>query len=362
MESGQKTKKTIKNIEGFYMNPKEKISMKDIAKLAGVSASTVSRIINNSGQISEKTKKKVFSLMKKYNYTPNMVAKSLKINKSKSIGIIITNIQNEFFSEIVLGIEDFFFKVGYSVFICNTSQNPKKEMEYFKILDSKLVDGIICISALEKTPEDFYSNHRKIPMVCIDRIFDPHASDTFYVESNHFDGGFLATEELIKKGCRKIMILTKKRSFSASQKRFEGYKEALKKYDIPFDANLVMKFDGNLSSFDETKKVVDKAVSSGLEFDGIFATSDWRAYGALISLKEHGISVPEKVKIIGFDNISISKYSYPKITTVNQDREAIIQQVSNLLFDLMNEAELPDEIKNKKHIVIPVSLVNRETT
>ena len=170
------------------------------------------------------------------------------------------------------------------------------------------------------------------------------------------------TEELIKKGCRKIMILTKKRSFSASQKRFEGYKEALKKYDIPFDANLVMKFDGNLSSFDETKKIVDKAVSSGLEFDGIFATSDWRAYGALISLKEHGISVPEKVKIIGFDNISISKYSYPKITTVNQDREAIIQQVSNLLFDLMNDAELPDEIKNKKHIVIPVSLVNRETT
>ena len=148
------------------------------------------------------------------------------------------------------------------------------------------------------------------------------------------------------------MILTKKRSFSASQKRFEGYKEALKKYDIPFDANLVMKFDGNLSSFDETKKIVDKAVSSGLEFDGIFATSDWRAYGALISLKEHGIPVPEKVKIIGFDNISISKYSYPKITTVNQDREAIIQQVSNLLFDLMNDAELPDEIKNKKGIKV----------
>ncbi|MBP9477085.1 MAG: LacI family DNA-binding transcriptional regulator [Sebaldella sp.] len=335
-----------------------KKSMKDIAKLAGVSTSTVSRIINANGRFSEKTKKKVLSIMKKYNYIPNMAAKSLKINKSKSIGIIVTNIQNEFFSEIVSGIEDFFFKVGYSVFICNTSQDSKKEMEYFKVLDSKLVDGIICISALENTPKEFFSNHRKIPMVCIDRIFEPSASDTSYIESDHYQGGFMATEELIKRGCKRILVLAKKRSFSASKKRVEGYKAALKKYKIPIDNKLILKFDGNLFSFDETKKVMDSILEKKVSFDGIFATSDWRAYGALISLKEHNVSIPDDVKIIGFDNVSISKYSYPKITTVNQNREVIIQEASNILFNLMN---FPDKV-NKKHTIIPVSIIKRETT
>lgn len=331
------------------------ISMKEIAELSGVSVATVSRVINNNGRFSENTRKKVMDIIKEYDYTINMAAKSLRVSTSKTIGIIIPDINNEFFSEIVLEIEKFFFNAGYSVFICNTSQDDMKERAYFRSLDAKLVDGIICISGREDIQMD--SIKRKIPIVCIDRK-PKYDSNAIYVESDHYLGGFMATEELIKKGCKHILILTKAKSLSVNKQRLDGYTDALKKYNYPVDDKLIVKLAGTRSNFEESRDTVNYLLKKDIIFDGIFASNDWRAYGALVALNQNKIPVPEKVKIVGFDGISVSKYCYPAITTIYQDKKKLALEAAELLLRLIKG----EEIKNSQHIVIPVSLIERGTT
>lgn len=153
---------------------KKNISIKEIAKLANVSVATVSRVINNNGRFSEATKERVEKIIKEYGYTTNIAAKSLRTSKSKTIGLIVPHINNEWFSQLALEIENYFFDKNYSVFICNTSQDENKEIAYFKSLDSKLVDGIICISGIEQIPTSSLS--RSIPIVCIDRKPKDHSN------------------------------------------------------------------------------------------------------------------------------------------------------------------------------------------
>lgn len=337
------------------MTDNKNISIKKIAELSGVSVATVSRVINNNGRFSEETRKRVLDIIKEYDYTINMAAKSLRMSKSKTIGIIVPDINNEFFSEIVSGIEKFFFDAGYSVFICNTSQDDTKEREYFKSLDAKLVDGIICISGREDIPTD--SIKRKIPIVCIDRK-PKYESNAIYVESDHYLGGFMATEELIKKGCRNILMLTRSKSLSVNKQRLDGYKDALKKYDYPIDEKLIVKIAGTRSNFEESRDTVNYLLKKGVTFDGIFASNDWRAYGALVALNQNQIPVPEKVKIVGFDGISVSKYCYPAITTIYQDKKTLALKSADLLLSLIEG----EEINSSQHIIIPVSLIERGTT
>ncbi len=299
----------------------KKISIKQIAALSNVSVATVSRVINNNGRFSEETAKRVMDVIKENDYTVNMTAKTLRVSKSKTIGMIVPDISNEFFSTVVLEIEKFFFDRGYSVFICNASQNDLKEAEYFRSLDSKLVDGIICISGREDIPLDVMK--RDIPIVCIDRK-PKNDNNAIYVESDHYLGGFMATEELIQKGCKHILTLTKSNSLSVTNQRLEGYRDALRKYNYTINPDLIIKLSGNRPSFEEARDTVTYLIKKGIEFDGIFATNDWRAHGALVALQQNKIPVPEKVKIVGFDGISVSKYCNPPITTINQDKKLLL--------------------------------------
>ncbi|MFV0394866.1 MAG: LacI family DNA-binding transcriptional regulator [Coprobacillaceae bacterium] len=332
------------------------ISIKEIAKLANVSVATVSRVINNNGRFSEETRKKVQAVIDKYGYTTNMAAKSLRMSKSKTIGIIVPNINNEWFSQVVLVIEKFFFERNYSVFICNTSQDEDKEISYFKSLDSKLVDGIICISGREDIPTNVIK--RSIPIVCIDRKPKDN-SDAFYVESDHYYGGYLATKELLDRGCKDILIVSRNKTLSVNQQRLEGYKKALQDSLIPIRDELILLLDKDSSNFEGARTAVSNILENGIKFDGVFATNDWRAYGALMALKEKDIKVPEEVKIVGFDDITISKYCYPSLSTIQQNTDAICEKASNLLLDLMEDNHINNDVK---HITIPVSLIKRETT
>jgi Transcriptional regulators len=332
-----------------------KMSIKDVAKLSGVSISTVSRVLNNNGRMSEETRRRVMQVIESSGYRPNMAAKSLRDKISKTIGIIVPNINNELFSEIVLEIEKFFFEKGYSTFICNTNQDPHKEITYFETLGAKQVDGIICISGLEAIPTNVTRSN--IPVVCIDR--KPNLdSDAYYVESDHYIGGFLATEELIRSGAGRILILSKANSISVNKQRLQGYQDALAKYNIPIDEELIVKLPGTRSNFEEARDNVNYLIAKGVRFDGVFGTNDWRAYGALSALLQNGIAVPEQVKIVGFDAISVSEYCTPQITTIYQDKQALALNAAELLYGLINKTSLTA----KKHIVIPVSLIKRATT
>ncbi|QCX34024.1 LacI family transcriptional regulator [Caloramator sp. E03] len=330
---------------------KNNISIKEIAKLCNVSTATVSKVLNNKGRFSEETRQKVLEVVKKYNYQTNMVAKSLRTNKSQIIGVIVPDIINEFFACIIKSIESYFFPHGYSVFICNTDEDVDKEKEYLRQFEAKGVDGIIYISG--KSGNITNTIKRDIPIVCIDRK-PSGKSDIVTIESDNRMGGYLATEELIRKGCRNIAVLKDYRDLSTTKHRFKGYQDALLRYNINFNAKLIKNIKVD---FNSARIAVLELIDSGINFDGIFAFTDWLALGALTALKERKIKVPDQIKIVGFDNISTSQYSYPSITTINQDKEMIGQTAANILLNLINK-----EYNKVSNIVIPVSLVVRETT
>lgn len=338
------------------MKNNHNISIKEIAKLANVSVATVSRVINNNGRFSQETKEKVMKIINDYGYTTNMAAKSLRMSKSKTIGLIVPNINNEWLSELVLEIENYFFERDYSVFICNTSQSEDKEISYFKSLDSQLVDGIICISGIEEIPAG--TIQREIPIVCVDRKPKDH-SNAYYVESNHYEGGYKATEELINQGCKKIAIVSRNKTLSANKQRMEGYLQALKDYNLETNPKLQILFSPKEPNYIGALNAAHRLIESKEEFDGVFATNDWRALGVINALKKHNIDVPKDVKVIGFDDTAISKYSHPSISTISQDIHSIALKASSLLLDLIEEKEVSNE---QKHYILPVKVVRREST
>lgn len=338
------------------MEQEKKISIKEIAKLANVSIATVSRVINNNGRFSEETRQRVMKVIEENGYVANMAAKSLRMSKSKTVGLIVPNIDNEWFSQLVLEMEKQFFNQNYSVFICNTSQDAQKEVAYFQLLDAKLVDGIICISGIEEIP--IQAIKRDIPIVCIDRKPKDHTS-AYYVESNHYSGGYLATEELIKQGCKRIAIVSRNKTLSVNKQRLEGYKQALRDYDLKIDSKLQILLDSSSANYEGAKKAVNILIDKNIPFDGIFGTNDWRAYGALTALLENNIRVPEDVKVIGFDDVFISSICNPSLSTIHQDITRLANTATNLLLDLMEEKEVKT---NKRHYIIPVKVIRRDST
>jgi len=330
-----------------------KISIKDIAKQAGVSSATVSRVINNNGRFSEKTREKVLALIEEFEYSPNIVAKSLRTKRSQSIGVIVPDISNEFFSQVTLAIENYCFTKGYSVFVCNTNEDEEKEKLYLKDLEAKGVDGLIYISGGTLDILSHISK-RKIPIVCIDR--KPKSKDVIIVESDNYSGGFMATEELVRVNCKKIVILKDYRNVTSAMYRFKGYRDALKKYGLPIDPTLVLSINISVNS---ARDAILELIRTNIAFDGVFATTDWLAVGALDALRQSKIKVPGEVKIVGFDNISITEYSCPKITTINQDKEKIGRISTKKLLEMIDGGPLSD---SNEDIIIPVQLIRRETT
>ncbi|MDU5950027.1 MAG: substrate-binding domain-containing protein, partial [Paenibacillus macerans] len=239
--------------------------------------------------------------------------------------------------------------------ICNTAKSAEKEKEYLKTLEGKMVDGLICISGQEEILTDIL--RRNVPIVCIDRRPKINKNVAF-IESNHLEGGRLATEELIRKGCKNILLLTKRNNLSSVNERLKGYEEALKQYGFPIHEQNVVYIDEHSNNLEGARKVIQKALDADLSFDGIFATNDWLALGAMLMLQEKGYNIPEQVKIVGFDNNQISKYCNPPLTTIDQDEAILAKHAYANLLDMINGSA----VKHGQHTRVPVHLVERKTT
>lgn len=327
---------------------RKKASMKEIAEAAGVSVATVSRVINDNGRFSEETRQKVLRIIKEMDYRTNIVAKSLRTNISNSIGVIVPDITNEFFASIVLAIEEYCFPYGYSVLICNTNEDKEKEKMYIKDLLAKGIDGVIYISDYPIEEGDL-----NIPIVCVDR--NPHnRNDLAVIESDNYRGGYLAGEELVKAGCKQMVVLKDYRNISVVINRMKGYYDALSKYNVNINEDLVINIEVN---FDKAVEAVLKLVEEKISFDGIFATSDMMALGALTALKRSKIKVPKQVKIVGYDDISLIRHSYPAITSVRQNKDELGKCAAEVLLNMIDNGKV-----DQKHYVIPVSLIKREST
>ncbi|HHQ0578937.1 TPA: LacI family DNA-binding transcriptional regulator [Listeria monocytogenes] len=327
----------------------KKTSIKDIAKLSGVSVATVSRVINDNGRFSEETREKVLAVIKETNYQMNFSAKSLRMNKSFSVGILVPDISNYFFSSVVQQIEAILFDQGYSTIICNTGRNLDKEMAYLNMLESKMVDGLIVISGVDEFGFKYTNAENGIPYVCIDRQ-PKDKKDTIFISSNHYQGAFEATEALIHAGVKSPVIFMHSRQSSSAKERLKGFQDALKKNNIRYDPD-VSKFTVDLQIHDYQKSIIT-FVNEVTTMDGIFAINDNIALELLNLLPTIGKKIPNDIKVIGFDDTPQCNYTVPKLSSVKQNIPKIAQiTVDNLITIIKNP-------KQKKRIteIVPVEL------
>lgn len=336
----------------------KQLSMKDIARLAGVSIATVSRVINNNGRFSEETRQRVQRIIDENHYVANMAAKSLRESRTKTIGMIVPDISNDFFSTIALHTEQMLSQHGYSVFVCNTADDFDRETRYFRSLASKRVDGIVCISGSRALSENILPSN--IPIVCVDR-YPEGITRIPRVCSDDVHGGELATEHLLQRGCHHIVFLTSLASDLNKTNREIGYIKALTRWGIPFDATYCLRVTGKRPTMEEAASLVSQFMETNKPFDGIFAASDHAAVGALMALKHSGRNVPEDVKIIGFDDSIYSRLTSPTISSIQRFPEQLAHKGCEVLLqELENTGESQEPIPTET--IVPVSLVMREST
>lgn len=291
------------------------VTIKDVAKLAGVSKSTVSRVVVNKIPVSKEAKERVMKAIKELNYHPNMIAKGLKEGKTFSVGLIIPNIRNPFYPALARGVEDSANKKGYSIVLCNTDDDEEKEINYINNMRNKFVDGlIICTTSIAgKHIKELHDIN--YPIVLLDRNIPDVEVDA--IMSMDFKGAYEITNYLLRKGHRKIAFINGNIQILTFNLRYQGYCKALNEYNIPVDEKLVMNAPSSVT-LQQSYDLMSELLNNGIVPSAVFATSDSKAIGAMKAVQEKGYDVPRDISIIGFGDIDISYFVSPSLTTYSQ--------------------------------------------
>lgn len=320
----------------------------DVARLAGVTPTTVSRVINNRGYISEKTKKRVQEAMDELGYQPNEIARSLTKQKSNTIGVIVPHISHPYFAKLISNLENEAAKKDYKIILCNSKEKAEKEKQYLDMCKSNRVAGIIICSG---NVESNKINTGGIPVVLLEKNFE---EGKLGIQCDNYQGGKLATEHLIECGCKKILHLSgvideempadnREKAFIdvCSKNEIEYF---IKKYDID-TYNQMNYYDYIKAALNEIEGV-----------DGIFASSDLIAAQVIQVCNEIKIRIPEDIKLVGFDDVDISQLTTPRITTVHQP----IKEMARLSIELINAKYNNIEVNEKT--ILSIKLIIREST
>ena len=327
-------------------------SIKDVAREAGVSIATVSRVLNDIDVVNEDTKKKVKDAIKKLSYRPNIVARSLKTQKSSTIGIIIPDISNQFYPEIVRGCEDVANIYNYNIMLCNADLDVDKEMEAFRILKEKMIDGVIYMSNSIENNIIELIKELEMPTVLVETtdiegIFPSVTIDNIMASSD-------ATKYLVNKGNKKIAYVgTATDKINALSKRYTGYKKGLEEMGIVHDKDLV--YFGGVKARDGYAGI-NTILDNGVEVDAVFCASDEIAMGVINALRDKSIRVPEDVDVMGFDDIYSASIFYPKLTTVSQPMYDMGSVGMRMLIKAINNL-----VVEEKHFVLPYRIVERDS-
>lgn len=331
----------------------KKTTIIDIAAIAGVSKATVSMVLSGRDQsISEETKKKVLMIAKELNYIPNSAARSLSTNKSGTIGIILPDIINPFFSEMARAIEDSAELLGYNVIFCNTDNELVKEEKYIKLLISKSVDGVIFIAGSKSAENVRLLKSNNVPFVLVDRYIDGY-EDMYGVFCENTKGVMEAITYLYEKGRRRIAFVKGPKELTISKLRLDGYRDKMKEYKI-YDKNLI--FEGDLT-IEGGIKASEKIIRANCDVDAIFFSNDAMAIGGMKIFIRKGYRIPEDISIVGYDNIQIAQFIEPELTTVGQPIYNMGQESCKLLINIINEVEI-----KQKQIYFKSELIIRGTT
>lgn len=321
------------------------IKLNDVAKVAGVSPTTVSRVINNRGYISEKTKQKVESAMKELNYYPNDVARSLYKKRTYLVGLIIPDISNPFYSELALSIEGICSKVGYRLILCNSLGQPNKEEEYAVMLIRNQVDGMI-VCSYNRGVETYKRSN--LPIIAIDHYL---SSTIPVVGSDNYEGGKMAVQHLIHRGCKSIIHINGPAELETpTQLRRKAYEDLVKK---PLTYVLNSPFDE-----EEIMRTIRKIFHEYPETDGIFASDDMIAAGCLQVAEEMNIDVPMQLKIVGYDGTSTVSKLLPQLTTIKQPIKDI---ASTAVTQMMKLITYPEKVTDRETFLLPEIVINKTT-
>lgn len=336
---------------------KKRITLKHIAGEFDVSIATVSKALNDSYEISVKTKEKIQEYAKAHNYKPNNIALSLINKKTKTIGVIIPNIMNNFFAKVFVGIERVAAEKGYSLISCISNESYEKEVKTMELLKNGTLDGILLSMAEETQIKQDYDHLKMaiddgVPLVLFDRVTRKVDCDKVVVDD--LEGAYYATRRLIRSGCRRIALISILDNLSVGKLRVEGYKKALLEYAYEIEERLIVRISKN-EDFDTAMKMVlaDKRI------DALLCLEESSAMKCLILVKGMGYKIPEEMSIISFTNGELPKYVTPTITTVSQHGVHIGETSARMLIERLESKDefLPSRIK-----VVKTSLVERETT
>lgn len=338
-------------------------TLKDVARETGLTVTTVSRVLNNRGYISEETREKVYEAMKKLNYRPNEVARSLSKKSTNTIGVIVPHIRHPYFSELISNLENEASKRGYKMILCNSQEKENKEREYLEMCTSNRVAGIVLCSAGVAVEEFQGSN---IPLITIERYME---NGTASVECDNRQGGKLAAEHLIACGCKNLLHISGVyETAMPADDRALGFIEVCEKTGVSHWEVATNTYQyNNLEYHDFLEEVlkenyhVDNTAENDencgkSRIDGIFASSDLIAAQVLQVCSKLGIRVPEDIKLVGFDDVNISSLTTPRITTIHQP----IKEIAELTLELLINAQ--DGKTVAKRSLLPVSLIKREST
>jgi len=330
-------------------------NIKDVARMAGVSTSTVSLVFNQPNRIKEETRFRVLAVAEKLNYVPNRIARSLVTNKTKTIGLIISDIIDPFYAEISRAIEDTLNKDGYSLFLCNTDNDIKREIQYINLLLEQNVEGIILVPIGTKDEHLLKAINQGKKIVFVDRKIEKLPISSVTV--NNEKAGYLATEFLINNDHKIIACISGNQSLKTTQDRIKGYKKALNDKDLPLYESLVIQ---GSPKPEENYEIVTELLKRKRDITGFFVTSDIIAYGVLDTLKNIGIEVPKKASIIGFDDISFSKYLSVPLTTINQPKYELGKIAAEMILKKLNISKGSCN-ENNENIELPFSLIVRKS-
>lgn len=347
---------------------KKRTTLKQLAKELGVSVSTVSKALKNSPEISQDTIDKVKAFAKLLNYRPNNIALSLKNRKTKTIGIIIPDIVHHFFTKVIKGVENYANAQGYNVIVGLSNESFSNEVINMEMLANGSIDGFIISMSRETMQRQDYQHFTEclnegIPLVMFDRIVNEIPCDKVAVDDTK--GARIATETLLKKGAKKVAIITTKDYVSVGRLRTKGYLEALDAFSINPIADLILKIDDDLLYEDHLENLetqIQKLLKKHPDIDGIFAVNELYAVVAMKVAKELDIEIPNKLQVIGFTDGMLSKHATPALSTVSQHGEAMGEKAAELLIRRIDERVDGGSIQPMKTTIISTDLILRNST
>lgn len=322
-------------------------SIKDVAEKANVGKATVSRVLNNSGYVSDETRRKILNAMRELDYTPNELARNLYHMRTGIVAILVPAVSHPYFGEFVEYAEAELYRMGFKAMICNASRTETEEKEYLEMLNSHVVDGIITgVHTLDV--EDYKMIKR--PIVALDRYLD---DDIPIVAADHYKGGVLAAMELIRSGCRSVLHFSGTEVYRAPYfQRHVAFDEVMKKHNIKC-TNFKLRW--NRFDQDYVKQAIREVFESGTEFDGIFGV-DLLAVECMNECARRGLEIPEDVKVVAYDGTYAAKIAAPRLTLIEQPIEKLARAAVRMVVQL-----IADE-KEVENITLDVKLVKGETT